>query len=189
MSTDATRFFTDDKFYTGPVLTDDLVKSAEAKLGYRLPPSYLALLAERNGGVPRRRCFRTAAPTSWANDHVEIAAIRGIGGDWGLDSEDGVGSSDMIAEWGYPDIGVVICEMPSAGHDAIMLDYSECGSRGVASMSWLRAIAVLAFVQAAFGRPASASAFLAGAHASSEARVGIPLGVVTPGGGGSITVT
>ena len=137
MSTDATRFFTDDNYYTGPVLTDELVKSAEAKLGYRLPPSYLALLAERNGGVPRRRCFRTAVPTSWANDHVEIAAVRGIGGDWGLDSEDGVGSSDMIAEWGYPDIGVVICEMPSAGHDAIMLDYSECGSRGEPSIAYI----------------------------------------------------
>ena len=38
-------------------------------------------------------------------------------------------------------------------------------------MSWLRAIMMLAFVLAAFGRPASASAFVAGAPASSEARV------------------
>jgi len=38
-------------------------------------------------------------------------------------------------------------------------------------MSWLRAITVLFVFLAAFGRPASASAFVAGAPASSEARV------------------
>jgi hypothetical protein len=137
MTTDDKRFFTDENYYTGPALTDELISSAERKLGYRLPAAYLALLRERNGGVPRRKCFPTAAPTSWAHDHIEIAAIRGIGGDWGLDSDDGVGSRDMIAEWGYPDIGLVICEMPSAGHDAIMLDYSDCGPGGEPSVAYI----------------------------------------------------
>jgi hypothetical protein len=100
------------------------------KLSYRLPAEYENLLAERNGGVPKRRCFRTTVPTSWAPDHIEIAAIRGIGGEWGIDNEGGTGSRDMISEWGYPDIGIVICDMPSAGHDAVMLDYSKCGEEG-----------------------------------------------------------
>lgn len=130
-------FFVDDDYYTGPVLTDDLVRSAEAKLQYRLPGSYLAMLVERNGGIPARRCFRTPMPTSWAPDHIEITAIRGIGGEWGIDTADGIGSSEMIAEWGYPAIGVVVCEMPSAGHDAVMLDYSECGPEGEPSVIYV----------------------------------------------------
>ncbi len=31
----------------------------------------------------------------------------------------------MIREWGYPNIGIVICDMPSGGHDAVMLDYRD----------------------------------------------------------------
>jgi hypothetical protein len=36
----------------------------------------------------------------------------------------------MIKEGGYPNIGVCICDCPSAGHDMIMLDYSKCGNKG-----------------------------------------------------------
>jgi hypothetical protein len=67
--------------------------------------------------------------TSWAADHIEVAGLRGIGGDWGIDAS-ALGSAAMIREWGYPDIGVVICETPSAGHDTVMLDYSACGPDG-----------------------------------------------------------
>ncbi|MBM7856491.1 hypothetical protein JOD27_000265 [Lentzea nigeriaca] len=38
--------------------------------------------------------------------------------------------SRLIAEWGYPDVGLVICDMPSGGHDALMLEYSEAGPEG-----------------------------------------------------------
>ncbi|MNJ48745.1 hypothetical protein D3C77_439480 [compost metagenome] len=41
-----------------------------------------------------------------------------------------LGSQFMIEDWGYPDIGVVICDCPSAGHDVVMLDYRHCGKDG-----------------------------------------------------------
>ena len=123
-------FFTDDEYFTGPPLTDEMVHAAGTAVGYRLPRAYLDLLFERNGGTPIRRCFPMTEKTSWSDNHIEILGLRGIGGSWGIDNRDGLGSADMIAEWRYPEIGVVICEMPSAGHDAVMLDYRTCGPEG-----------------------------------------------------------
>ena len=116
--------FTESNYYTGPDLTDDMVAEAEARLGYRLPKSYLQLLRIRNGGVPERCCFKTTFATSWAHDHIKIDAILGIGGPWGIDAGP-QSSAEMITEWGYPAIGIVICDLPSGGHDTVMLDYSQ----------------------------------------------------------------
>jgi hypothetical protein len=122
--------FENDDYYTGPPLDSDMVQHAERRLGVRLPAAYVDLLAQQNGGVLRCRRFPTAFSTSWASDHFAVRALLGIGGDWGIDSQAGRGSPDQIKEWGYPDIGVVICDMPSGGHDAVMLDYSDCGPVG-----------------------------------------------------------
>jgi hypothetical protein len=122
--------FEEDDYYTGPNLEAEMVRRAEDLLGIRLPRTYIELLYRRNGGIPKNRCCSTEFTTSWAPDHIQISAIRGIGGEWGIDATSGLGSADMIAEWGYPDVGVVICDMPSAGHDAVMLDYSESGPQG-----------------------------------------------------------
>jgi len=119
--------FDESGYYTGPQLTEEMFLRAEERLGCTLPASYLALLRVRNGGRPVRRCYRTPFATTWAPDHFEIEAILGIGGRWGIDSDEVISSPAMIEEWGYPMIGVVICEMPSAGHDAVMLDYSGGG--------------------------------------------------------------
>jgi hypothetical protein len=122
--------FEEDDYYTGPQLEAQMVRRAEDLLGVRLPPAYIELLYRQNGGIPRSRCCPTEFATTWAPDHIQVSAIRGIGGEWGIDTTSGLGSADMISEWGYPDIGVVICDMPSAGHDAVMLDYSESGPQG-----------------------------------------------------------
>lgn len=123
-------FDEDNEYYTGLPVEDEMVRRAERVLGVKLPTSYIDLLRVRNGGVPKLRCCPTEFSTSWAPDHIEIAAIRGIGGEWGIDSTSGLGSADMATEWGYPDVGVVVCDMPSGGHDAVMLDYSVSGPTG-----------------------------------------------------------
>jgi hypothetical protein len=46
-------FFTDDDYFTGPLLTNGMVRAAEGALGFRLPKAYLDLLLERNGGTHR----------------------------------------------------------------------------------------------------------------------------------------
>lgn len=129
--------FEDEDYYSGPPLDDDMVRRAEADLGERLPRGYVELLFQRNGGVPRHRCCPTTFRTSWSERHFEISAILGIGGSRGIDSSSGVGSAYLIAEWEYPDIGVVICDTPSAGHDTVMLDYSECGPEGEPAVAYI----------------------------------------------------
>lgn len=129
--------FEDDEYYPGPPLTEALVASAERSLGFRLPSSYLDLLRTRNGGVPKARCFPTPFPTSWADDHVELSGIRGLGGTGGIDSEGALGSRALVREWGYPDIGAVLCDLPSGGHDVIMLDYRGCGPQGEPAVAYV----------------------------------------------------
>ncbi|AIQ55427.1 Imm51 family immunity protein [Paenibacillus sp. FSL R7-0331] len=109
---------------------DELIASVEQELGYKLPASYIMLMKQHNGGVPHNTCFPTNVPTSWADDHAAITGILGIGRDKSYSLCGDLGSPFMIEEWGYPDIGVVICDCPSAGHDVIMLDYRHCGKDG-----------------------------------------------------------
>ncbi|GIO90085.1 hypothetical protein J31TS3_13120 [Paenibacillus lactis] len=118
-----------DSYQSAPP-TDELIASIEEELGYKLPSAYIALMKQQNGGVPKNTCFPTEEPTSWAEDHIAITGIMGIGREKSYSIGGDLGSRFMIEEWGYPDIGVVICDCPSAGHDVVMLDYRACGRDG-----------------------------------------------------------
>lgn len=51
-----------------------------------------------------------------AGEIIQIKAILGIGGKRGFYGDESLfASGDMIGEWGYPDIGIMICMMPSGG--------------------------------------------------------------------------
>ncbi|MFF8815167.1 SMI1/KNR4 family protein [Streptomyces pactum] len=133
-----TELFEDDDSYTGPPLDEGLVRRAEEELGLRLPLSYVEVLRLRNGGVPRRRCCPTEFSTTWAPDHFEISAILGIGGPWGIiDHPPGASTSYSVTDWEYPEIGFVVCDTPSAGHDTVMLDYSACGPDGEPAVAYV----------------------------------------------------
>lgn len=109
---------------------DELVYSVEQELGYKLPSSYIKLMKLHNGGTPKNCCFPTTERTSWAENHCAITGIMGIGREKPNSLCGEFGSKFWIEEWGYPDIGIYICDCPSAGHDMIMLDYSKCGKDG-----------------------------------------------------------
>lgn len=116
--------------YTEPPPSDELIARVEADLGYRLPAFYVALMRTRNGGIPRYRYFPTTEATGWADDHIAITGIVGIGYDKLYSLCGGLGSQFMLDEWEYPAIGVVVADCPSAGHDLVMLDYRACGPTG-----------------------------------------------------------
>jgi SMI1-KNR4 cell-wall len=110
--------------------TDKLIKSIEEEIGYKLPASYIEMMKLHNGGLPKNTCYPTSKKTSWADDHIAITGIMGIGRTKTYSLCGQLGSKFMISEWRYPKIGVCVCNCPSAGHDMIMLDYSKCGKEG-----------------------------------------------------------
>ena len=130
---DLSGFWDDSEFarkeYLDEPLTDNLLSSVEMQLGYKLPSAYVALMRQKNGGMPVRREYRTSSPTSWATDHIAITGIFGIGNAKGSLASS-MGSQFWIDDWDYPPIGVYFCDCPSAGHDMLCLDYRECGPAG-----------------------------------------------------------
>ena len=131
---DAAHFWEDSGYaaetHTEPWPSDELIGRVEADLGYRLPAFYVALMRTRNGGIPRNTCFPTTEATSWADDHIAITSIAGIGYEKSYSLCGDLGSQFMLDEWEYPAIGVVVADCPSAGHDLVMLDYRACGPQG-----------------------------------------------------------
>ncbi|MDI2588571.1 SMI1/KNR4 family protein [Psychrobacillus sp. NEAU-3TGS] len=116
--------------YTSNPPTARLIQRIETELGYKLPASYIWLMKQRNGGIPTKDCHSTRTPTSWAEDHISISGIYGIGYEKNCSLGGEFGSKFWIDEWEYPDIGIAICDCPSAGHDMIFLDYRKCGPTG-----------------------------------------------------------
>jgi len=135
---DLTKFWHDTpyakKSYGEPKPSQSMVESVEHELGYVLPASYVSLMTKHNGGTPARTCFPTSVATSWARDHIAITGISAIGRKKPHSLCGALGSKFMIEEWGYPKIGVVFADCPSAGHDVIMFDYRQCKPKGEPSV-------------------------------------------------------
>ena len=131
---DLTNFWDDNwyalKEYVSDPPSDELIASVEEELGYKLPAAYIWLMKQHNGGIPVNTCYPCDEPTCWAEDHVAITGIFGIGREKSCSLCGELGSQFMIDEWEYPAIGVAICDCPSAGHDMIFLDYRACDPQG-----------------------------------------------------------
>jgi SMI1-KNR4 cell-wall len=118
------------KAYVSSPLTDALIASIEQELGYILPASYIELMKQQNGGIPKRCCFPTTERTTWAEDHVALSGIFGIEREKAYTLCGNLGSQFMIDQWEYPNIGVYFANCPSAGHDMICFDYRKNGRAG-----------------------------------------------------------
>lgn len=117
-------------YYVGAPLTQAMVDQVESETGYKLPASYINLLQSQNGGAPFKCNIRTKEPNSWSHNRVSIVGILGIDPDQSNSVIGQTGTAFMVEEWGYPQIGLYICDTPTAGHHIVMLDYRECGKQG-----------------------------------------------------------
>ena len=114
---------------TFATLTRADAERAETELGVRLPRAYLELLEVQNGGYVAREfdAFPTEAPTSWAEDHVWLRTLAGIGP---------VAHRPSLtagpAAWRIPP-GTV--PFSGDGHYAIVLDYRD--GRTEPAVGWL----------------------------------------------------
>jgi len=131
---DLDAFWDDNEYalrcYVGRPPSEGLILSVEAELGCRLPASYVALMRSHNGGMPRNTCCPAPNRTTWAEDHVAVHGIMGIGREKEYSLAGSGGSRFWMSEWGYPPIGVYFADCPSAGHDMIAFDYRACGPAG-----------------------------------------------------------
>nr|WP_238453457.1 SMI1/KNR4 family protein [Micromonospora sp. ATA51] len=95
--------------------------------------SRISAAAELRGAdvSAERRCseehlLSDELPDVLGSDHFGLDVIMGIGYEEGIDAQ----SAELISEWDYPNVGVVLGVTPMAGPDTVMLDYSESGPDG-----------------------------------------------------------
>ncbi|WP_321386887.1 SMI1/KNR4 family protein [uncultured Enterococcus sp.] len=119
------------KTYEGNEFEAADIAQIETALGYKLPEMYLSFMKKQNGGMPLKDSFRTETPTSWSENGVAIEGFLNIGLTGSNALLGDFGSRFWLEEWGYPDIGIAICDCPSAGHDMIFLDYKIHGTQDV----------------------------------------------------------
>ena len=106
----------EDEDYTCPPFTEEALKATEQAIGWKLPPSYLALLKILNGG----------------RIHSDRFADYWLTGIYGISAEGGLTEwfDNWINEWEYPNIGIPFGETESAGHDMYFMDLTHTDENG-----------------------------------------------------------
>ena len=127
------------RFWKGPgegtfaPLTRADVERAEAELGVRLPRAYVELLEVQNGGYVAHEfdAFPTETPTSWAEDHVWLRTLAGIGPSGHFASV--TYAPRTAAEWRMP-AGLV--PLSGEGHFWIALDHRDRAPDAEPAVTW-----------------------------------------------------
>lgn len=127
---DFTNFWHPHPFGQCDPCSDELIREIESELGYKLPESYLWLIRQHNGGTLINEYFRINEPVKHLGNWVQISLLYGIGRGEAICIGGTLGHYCLIEDWGYPNIGVAVGDGYESGHDAIFLDYRECGPQG-----------------------------------------------------------
>ena len=105
----------EDEYYKLAPLTEKDVEKAEERLHVKLPETYINILKEQNGGYINYDSYPTTIPTSWADNHINVDHI------WGIGEVNGILENNyLIKEWGLPKDIVLIS---GSGHSWVALDY------------------------------------------------------------------
>ena len=127
-------YFTEN--YVEKTLTDEMVSMTESKLGYRLPESYIELMKIQNGGKPIKNYWINEYAKGNEVEEIGITGFFGIGSKKSYSIFGEYGNEFWFTEWEYPrDIGIIIADTESGGHDMIYLDYRDCGNEGEPKVS------------------------------------------------------
>ncbi|MFJ7736277.1 SMI1/KNR4 family protein [Lysinibacillus sp. NPDC097287] len=106
----------EDSYRLPPINQKD-IEDTEKKLGFILPISYKRIILEQNGGYINQNAYPTTVPTNWADDHVNVEYI------WGIGSDNSILQSDYyIQEWEMPE---KILLLSGDGHTWICFDYRD----------------------------------------------------------------
>ena len=104
-----------EEYKLASVNKDD-IRNAEQLLNVKLPEAYIKLMLEQNGGVPIHQSFPCKISNGWADDHVPVHGIYGIG-------EEGILNSQyLIQEWDLPNNVVLFS---GDGHSWLAMDYRQ----------------------------------------------------------------
>ncbi|WP_162921748.1 SMI1/KNR4 family protein [Listeria costaricensis] len=127
---DLEQFWADvqDKSYRDRYPTKQIVHQIEQHLTIQLPASYTYLMRHAgNGGIPRRYHF----PLPNQNGYITIQGFMPIG----FEAPNAIcgtyATQFWQQEWQYPNVGLVIADTPSGGHELIFLDYRSPGEPAV----------------------------------------------------------
>ena len=126
------KFWETSKYYTENYveesLTDEMITFSEKELGYKFPKTYIELMKIQNGGKPIKKYWIKGNPKRNEVSEIGITGFLGIGSTKKNSLFGQYGNEFWFKEWGYPrDIGVIIADTESGGHEMIYLDYRECG--------------------------------------------------------------
>ncbi|KAJ3446456.1 hypothetical protein M0813_19984 [Anaeramoeba flamelloides] len=123
--------------YVSDNFTEEAIEHVEKQTGYKLPESYIELLRNQNGGIPKNLDFPTTKRTSWADNHIRITGIFGISVVENYKKHLPRNSLECISEWKYPNVGIYFADTPTAGHTMVCLYYKNCGENGEPQVAFI----------------------------------------------------